>query len=103
MYVKEDKVINTISTIEKVEIKCTLSNGETLLCEIPETRDGYIQITADELYSNYIPLNRYRYKYNEYINYKLTMQLPLYYSSDDKLLLKIRKINNGRKNYNNNK
>ena len=93
MYIKEDKVIDTISTIEKVEIKCTLSNGETLLCEIPKTRDGYIQITADELYSNYTPfIDRYRYKYDEYMNYKLTMQLPLYYSSDDKLLLEIRKI-----------
>ena len=90
MYIKEDKVIDTISTIEKVEIKCTLSNGETLLCEIPKTRDGYIQITADELYSNYPPFTD-RYKY-EYMNYKLTMQLPLYYSSDDKLLLEIRKI-----------
>ena len=91
MYVKEDKVINTVSDIEKVEIKCTLSNGETLLYEIPKTRDGYIQITADELYLNYIPSN-YEYKYLEYMNYKLTMQLPLYYSSDDELLLKIRKI-----------
>lgn len=91
MYIKEDQVIDTISTIEKVEIKCTLSNGETLLYEIPETRDGYIQITADELYSNYTPFID-KYKYYEYINYKLIMQLPLYYSSDDKLLLKIRKI-----------
>ena len=49
MYIKEDRVINTVSGIEKVEIKCTFSNGETLLCEIPKTRDGYIQITADEL------------------------------------------------------
>lgn len=91
MYVKEDKVINTISDIEKVEIKCTLSNGETLLCEIPKTIDGYIQITADQLYLNYTP-SIDRYKYFEYMNYKLTMQLPLYYSSDDELLLKIRKI-----------
>lgn len=102
MYIKEDKVINTVSGIEKVEIKCTLSNGETLLCEIPKTRDGYIQITADELYSFYTPSNDI-YKNYEYMNYKLTMQLPLYYSSDDELLLKIRKIDNGRKNYNNNK
>ncbi len=88
MYIKEDKVINTISGIEKVEIKCTLSNGETLLYEIPKTRDGYIQITADELYPNYtLFIDRCKY-----MNYKLTMQLPLYYSSDDKLLLKIRKI-----------
>lgn len=91
MYIKEDKVINTISNIEKVEIKCTLSNGETLLYEIPKTRDGYIQITADELYPNYMPsINEY--KYLKYMNYRLTMQLPLYYSSDDELLLKIRKI-----------
>ena len=89
MYIKEDRVINTISTIEKVEIKCTLSNGETLLYEIPKTRDGYIQITADELYPDYIPFIDEYYKY---MNYKLTMQLPLYYSSDDELLLKIRKI-----------
>ena len=75
MYIKEDKVIDTISTIEKVEIKCTLSNGETLLCEIPKTRDGYIQITADELYSNYTPfIDRYRYKYDEYMNYKYSNQ-----------------------------
>ena len=40
MYIKEDKVINTLSDIEKVEIKCTLSNGETLLYEIPKTRTG---------------------------------------------------------------
>lgn len=91
MYIKEDRVINTISTIEKAEIKCTLSNGETLLYEIPKTRDGYIQLTADELYPDYIPFID-RYKYYEYMNYKLTMQLPLYYSSDDKLLLKIKKI-----------
>ena len=89
MYIKEDRVINTISAIEKVEIKCTLSNGETLLYEIPKTRDGYIQITADELYPDYIPFIDEYYKY---MNYKLTMQLPLYYSSDDELLLKIRKI-----------
>ena len=96
MYIKEDRVINTISAIEKVEIKCTLSNGETLLYEIPKTRDGYIQIIADELYSNELYSNYTpsidRYKYHEYMNYKLTMQLPLYYSSDDKLLLNIRKI-----------
>lgn len=95
MYIKEDRVINTISTIEKVEIKCTLSNGETLLYKIPKTRDGYIQITADELtdelYSNYTSFSD-KYKYYKYMNYKLTMQLPLYYSSNDKLLLKIRKI-----------
>ena len=91
MYIKEDRVINTVSDIEKVEIKCTLFNGETLLCEIPETRDGYIQITADELYPNYTPPID-RYKYFEYMNYRLTMQLPLYYSSDDKLLLEIKKI-----------
>lgn len=91
MYIKEDRVINTISTIEKVEIKCTLSNGETLSYEIPKTRDGYIQITADEVYSNYTP-SIDEYKYCEYMNCKLTMQLPLYYSSDDKLLLKIKKI-----------
>ncbi len=91
MYIKEDRVINTISTIEKVEIKCTLSNGEILLCEVPKTRDGYIQVTADEVYLNYTPPID-RYKYYEYTNCKLTMQLPLYYSSDDKLLLKIRKI-----------
>ena len=91
MYIKEDRVINTISAIEKVEIKCTLSNGETLLCEIPKTRDGYIQITADELYPNYTPFID-GYKNYECMNYKLTMQLPLYYSSDDKVLLEIRKI-----------
>lgn len=91
MYIKEDKVINTLSDIEKVEIKCTLSNGETLLYEIPKTRDGYIQITADEFYLNYTP-SIDRYKYYEYMNYKLTMQLPLYYSSDDELLLKIKEI-----------
>ena len=91
MYIKEDRVINTVSDIEKVEIKCTLSNGETLLYEIPKTRDGYIQITADELYPTYMPsINGY--KYIKYMNYKLTMQLPLYYSSDDKLLLEIKKI-----------
>ena len=91
MYIKEDKVINTFSNIEKAEIKCTFSNGETLLYEIPKTRDGYIQLTADELYPDYIPFID-RYKYYECMNYKLTMQLPLYYSSDDKLLLKIKKI-----------
>jgi len=102
MYIKEDQVINTISGIEKVEIKCTLSNGETLLCEIPKTRYGYIQITADELYSFYTPSND-KYKNYEYMNYKLTMQLPLCYSSDDKLLLKVRKIDNGKEtDYNNN-
>lgn len=91
MYIKEDRVINTVSGIEKVEIKCTFSNGETLLYEIPKTRDGYIQITADELYPNdTLFINRC-----EYMNYKLTMQLPLYYSSDDELLFKIRKIDNG--------
>ena len=96
MYIEEDKVINTISAIEKVEIKCTLSNGETLLYKIPKTKDGYIQITADTLYSTYAPFID-RYKYYEYMNYKLTMQLPLYYSSDDKLLLKIRKFDHGKK------
>ena len=96
MYIEEDKVINTISSIEKVEIKCTLSNGETLLYKIPKTKDGYIQITADTLYSTYAPFID-RYKYYEYMNYKLTMQLPLYYSSDDKLLLKIRKFDHGKK------
>lgn len=93
MYIEEDKIINTISTIEKAEIKCTLSNGETLLYEIPKTIDGYIQIIADGLQSNYISLvDKYKYTNYEYINYKLIMQLPLYYSSDDELLLKIRRI-----------
>ena len=90
MCIQEEKIINTFGNIEKAEIKCTFSNGQTINFEAP-TIDGNIIITADVLEPEYISVfDSYDYC-SKYMNYKMTMVLPLYCDQDG-VILKLKEI-----------
>lgn len=73
-YIEEDKTFDEIIGIKSAEVKCTLSNGETLLFKIPNITAGSFVYKGDEIVFNN---NRFLRYVVERVNQHVCFNFPV--------------------------
>ena len=87
-YIEEDKTFNEIIGIKSAEVKCTLSNGKTLLFKIPNIIESSFLYKGDEIIHNNPCFLRYAI---ERMNQRICFNFPVT-CDEDGIVCKMEKI-----------